>query len=395
MGPFGDRHEHQGRRLAQFLAIAILIHLAVLPMLESWIPEAPPRQETRRVQLVSLPPSQAKPHQPAKLKPEEEQRSRDEKQEKREPENDIKGQIVDLPPSPDDTPPEEYDYLSEHNTRTERETVSRHQQKDYQNAMNELSRQKADAPSSPQKASDTAQVEVGPENPKDTKEERVAGSEKVFELPTVQQRDRLALELDPSLGVLKNQTRSEEIKGNSRRLKLSMGQEELTPQEKGSAPRQGQPKIDLVPSVGVLASLTGAPANDHIQGVEEGDGTFLNSREFKYASFFNRMKRGVSQHWHPLDEYRRRDPTGNIYGQRSRVTILKVVLTSNGDINGIEITRSSGVDFLDAEAVAAFRRAGPFPNPPKGLVDAESGLIDFPFGFHIEFNRSGGLGLPF
>ena len=29
------------------------------------------------------------------------------------------------------------------------------------------------------------------------------------------------------------------------------------------------------------------------------------------------------------------------------------------------------------------------------LIDDESGLIEFPFGFYIEFNRSGGIRLPF
>ena len=71
-----------------------------------------------------------------------------------------------------------------------------------------------------------------------------------------------------------------------------------------------------------------------------------------------------------------------------------MVLTPEGGLRDIEVTRSSGVDFLDNEAIAAFRRAQPFPNPPQGLIDDSSGMIDFPFGFHIEFSRSG-LQLPF
>ena len=44
----------------------------------------------------------------------------------------------------------------------------------------------------------------------------------------------------------------------------------------------------------------------------------------------------------------------------------------------------SGVDFLDDEAANAMRNAGPFPNPPEGLVDPGSHLITFRFGFMFE-----------
>jgi hypothetical protein len=39
--------------------------------------------------------------------------------------------------------------------------------------------------------------------------------------------------------------------------------------------------------------------------------------------------------------------------------------------------------FLDDEAIAAFREASPFPNPPQGLLD-ETGRIRFQFGFFFE-----------
>ena len=49
--------------------------------------------------------------------------------------------------------------------------------------------------------------------------------------------------------------------------------------------------------------------------------------------------------------------------------------------------KSSGVEFLDDEAVAAFERAQPFPNPPPGLVD--HGEVHFTFGFFLEPGRGG------
>ena len=67
-------------------------------------------------------------------------------------------------------------------------------------------------------------------------------------------------------------------------------------------------------------------------------------------------------------------------------------LDDEGNLQNVDVKESSGIDFLDREAMSAFRRAQPFPNPPRGLV--EEGQIEFPFGFHVDFSRRG-LRLPF
>jgi TonB family protein len=102
-----------------------------------------------------------------------------------------------------------------------------------------------------------------------------------------------------------------------------------------------------------------------------------------FATFFNRMKRRVHQNWDPVSVWARHDPTGQVYGFKTRVTRVRVTLNPAGDLTKIIVSRSSGVDLLDDEAVRAFRAAQPFPNPPGGLVDA-SGNITFQFGFHLE-----------
>jgi TonB family protein len=317
---------------------------------------------------------------------------REKKQKKKEEPEELTGQVVDVPPTPNDTPPDEARFLSEHNTRAKRETRSRHQSKEYGNAMNERTAARLAQMAQPAPLGEKATaLEVGPDSDREPIKKKQGKQASAFELPTLQQRDRLALQFDPHLGSHRNQAETERIQGNSRRLKLAMGDE---PQldESGTAPTQAPRVADLVPSVGVLARISGAPANDHLEDLEEGEGTFLNSREFKYASYFNRMKRGVSKHWNPITEYRRRDPTGNIYGYRSRVTVLTVRLDNEGNLTEVDVTTSSGIEFLDREAVSAFRRAQPFPNPPSGLI--ENGQIEFPFGFHVDFSRRG-LRLPF
>jgi TonB family protein len=136
----------------------------------------------------------------------------------------------------------------------------------------------------------------------------------------------------------------------------------------------------------VMRQATGG-TNDHLPGVEEGETTALNTRKWKYASFFNRVKRQVAQNWHPENAYRLRDPNGNIYGTKDRLTVLTVSLEPDGKLHKVMITGPSGVEFLDDEAIKAFELAEPFPNPPGGLIDGESKLITFRFGFSFEINN--------
>lgn len=129
-----------------------------------------------------------------------------------------------------------------------------------------------------------------------------------------------------------------------------------------------------------------ASADDALLNVEdESDETFLNAREFRYWQFFDRVKSRVRDNWNPGGEYRRRDPTGRVYGVADRYTLLRVTLTPSGDISRIGVIKKAGAEFLDEEAWRAFREAGPFPNPPEGLV-GDDGQITFEFGFLFEIS---------
>jgi len=150
------------------------------------------------------------------------------------------------------------------------------------------------------------------------------------------------------------------------------------------------PKIgDLRPSDEALARAAGGGGvNDYLKDVEEGDETVLNSKRWRFSSFFNRMKSQVAQHWHPDVAYRLRDPSGRIYGTKNRLTVLRVSLDPKGGLKDIFLEKPSGVDFLDDEAESAFRAAEPFPNPPEQLVNAETGVISFRFGFLFEITSA-------
>jgi TonB family protein len=140
-------------------------------------------------------------------------------------------------------------------------------------------------------------------------------------------------------------------------------------------------------------SVDGAPGQhgtfDDIDGVEEGDINQLNSKRSKYASFFNRVRDQVAQHWKPEVIHAARDPDGSKYGMSTRVTRLLIRLNPDGSLKAIKVGRPSDVEFLDEEAIRAVRAAQPFPNPPAGLVDPETGFIDFDFGFIFEIENGG------
>jgi TonB family protein len=146
----------------------------------------------------------------------------------------------------------------------------------------------------------------------------------------------------------------------------------------------GTPPVpNLRPSDDVLERAVGGGNVDHLDEVAEGDETALNSKQWVFASFFNRMKRRVHQNWDPVSIWARHDPTGQVYGYKTRITRVRVTLDPKGEMTRIVVSKPSGVDLLDDEAVRAFKAAQPFPNPPGGLVDA-AGNITFEFGFHLQ-----------
>ena len=158
------------------------------------------------------------------------------------------------------------------------------------------------------------------------------------------------------------------------------------------SPAAGAPRVPpgaapaLTPSQQQLARAIGSGTQDHLKDIDEGDETALNAKKWKFASFFNRVKSQVREHWRPADVYRRRDPTGSIYGNKDRYTLLRVQLKPDGSLANVVLETPSGVEFLDDEAIEAFKQAQPFPNPPPQLVDASSGMIDFRFGFYFEIS---------
>jgi len=146
----------------------------------------------------------------------------------------------------------------------------------------------------------------------------------------------------------------------------------------------GAPQVpNLKPSQDQLERALGGGSVDHLEDVENGDETALSSKRWIYASFFNRLKRQVAQNWDPATVWRRSDPSGTVYGFKTRVTEVRVALSKKGELTKIVVTSPSGVTELDEEAVRAFHAAAPFPNPPDGLANKDNQIV-FAFSFYFE-----------
>ncbi|MEQ9495928.1 MAG: energy transducer TonB [Deltaproteobacteria bacterium] len=321
---------------------------------------------------------------------------------KEAPKNErLRGQIVEVPPTPDDSPNPDAKYLSKYNSNVEKETTARQELRDSTKKRVTNKLQEKERVGSPENAMKTRGLTVRGDNDVANKKGKAGNkgdSEAQFKLkmPDMQRRDEVALKLSDLPGRMRrvpNRLGTEEVRGNSDRFELQMGKMNAKDGDGDdggkigdkNAPENELPSLAaLAPTIGTIARISGSPSRDYVEGVQEGEGTFLNTKEFKHATFFYRVRDSVATYWEDLAarEYRRRDPSGNIYGVRDRSTLLHIQLAPDGTLANVRVEQTSGVDFLDNVAVQAFKMAEPFPNPPAAIVDPD-GRIRFNFQFVV------------
>ena len=138
----------------------------------------------------------------------------------------------------------------------------------------------------------------------------------------------------------------------------------------------------LLPYLNGSDAVLMSPSNDFLEDVKKGNETYLNTRKFLYAAYFNKMKNAVSRNWSPGTAIIVNDPMGTMYGRKDRFTKLKVFISSKGKLVKAKVITSSGVDFLDREAINAFKMAAPFAPPPEVLLN-EDKQLEIQFGFMV------------
>lgn len=349
------RNHRFKKSLFRFAGVSLFLHLQLILFTVAVLSLNPKACQSPDIPLPPFELTLVDPMtDPPELKKLEEEEKKEEEKAK-----DEKGQVVDLAKPLEERRPEKAKFLSEHDSRVLKETRARARRFKAGKVI-------ADRP-----------IAVKPQDaPSKAAAQRIA--EKLL---------RVAMRTDPSLpqsDLPPADNETKEPQAAKPKEKAIVKTDTPVPETKAEQKLSAK---DLNLRAEDIAKALGTRVNDALKDVAQGESTLLNSKRWRFASFFNRVKRQVAQEWHPDRAYKRRDPEGNVYGFKDRVTILRVKLTPKGKLSSVYLEKASGLGFLDDVAISAFRTAHPFPNPPQGLVDKESGLISFRFGFLFEISR--------
>ena len=388
MATFNSSQRRKGSSLGRWAALAVLIHLQLLliagVVLHIWAPRdadivAAQKRVAAQGSAEPIAVSTVDDDTARKLIADMErleEKAKQEQAKKEEESTKAPGQVVDLARPREERRPENARFAAEYDSSVEHET-----RKYGKFDRNELQRSRGD--SDRNQAAVAEQPQAGSPKP--------PGSAGALAMRTPAHRRPSALSTpgDPERAPGEP---DERYPGPSDPEGLFAAPGGGGPRRIEPLAREGGPLLSpgpglasLLPSEEEIARSVGSGTQDHLRDVDEGEETALNAKRWKFATFFNRVKEQVRNHWRPDEEYRRRDPTGAIYGAQDRLTQLHIQLRSDGSLAKVSVAQPCGVDFLDDTATEAFKQAQPFPNPPRQLVQA-SGLIDFDFGFYYEIS---------
>ncbi|MFH1463513.1 MAG: TonB C-terminal domain-containing protein [Pseudomonadota bacterium] len=246
---------------------------------------------------------------------------------------EVRGQIVDLPPPLEEKVPRHADYLAEHAREVEKETR-------------------------------TEAYKINPEvlAPEYSRESKL------------QLEDLLDLHVnDPSTGARAGADRFDP--GRDGNLASISSPFSVTNREGLQKP---------VPASHMDQLLSGAPNNDLLDE-EKGKAVNLNTNEFLFADYINRIRRLVNFYWQQnLDNL----PPNTLITKSRYDTQVEVYLGGQGALSSVEVTRESGSRPIDDCVVRAFQMAGPFPHPPEQLIGPD-GQVHLPdFGFTVQVGQA-------
>ena len=374
------RQKQRTRRLGTWLLLALVIHAEILLVVGVGLYLYAPRNSDLADMAMAGPSGEAieigsmDDETAQKLLAEldqEEEKAKEEQAKKEIEQKDAPGQVVDQAKPREEKRPDKAKFASEYDVTVEKETkkYGRFDQKSRQGESSGNAEVTTPAAPASQPTPPGALAMRTPGKPRNAAQARP-------EVPATPGKNGSDAPEDPE-GVLPSGVRGE-TRPPTPAMAAARGSEGPV------MPPGAVPLPAMTPSQQQIARAIGGGTQDHLKDIDDGDETSLNSKKWKFASFFNRIKAQVREHWRPAEVYRRRDPTGSIYGSKDRYTLLRVQLKPDGSLANVALETPSGVEFLDDEAIEAFKEAQPFPNPPTQLVDGGSGMIDFKFGFYFE-----------
>ena len=132
------------------------------------------------------------------------------------------------------------------------------------------------------------------------------------------------------------------------------------------------------------AATPPSQTDDYLPEIKSGLETSLNTREFQFYSYFERIKDRLRMYWEPQLQHKMRA----VYAQGTTlendlITKLDITLTQKGELTKISIAHSSGIEGVDDAALKAFELAAPFPNPPTGMIE-KNGEVKLTWSFVVQ-----------
>ena len=123
-------------------------------------------------------------------------------------------------------------------------------------------------------------------------------------------------------------------------------------------------------------------SNDFLDDMPLGDFTKLNTQEYEFYGFYHRVRQKLEQFWGANIQEQAEmifKKGRSLASDSNLITGLTISLNSKGEIVDILVKSTSGIKELDEAAVESFNQAGPFPNPPKGMVKSGRAVIEWGF----------------
>jgi len=160
------------------------------------------------------------------------------------------------------------------------------------------------------------------------------------------------------------------------------GNKKTKANKKNQLSRSNDPTQDQWDESRDIASAT----LDYIKEIDVGLETLLSTKEFKYYTYYRRIRNQLNQHWTPkvrksvISFYQK---GRRVASDRDLVTKTVVVLNPEGYLLKVLVIGDSGFRELDQAALEALKEAAPFKNPPKGMIDPD-GLVRIRWDFVIE-----------
>jgi protein TonB len=130
----------------------------------------------------------------------------------------------------------------------------------------------------------------------------------------------------------------------------------------------------------------GSASSDYLKDIKDGDKTMLSTKEFVYFGYYQRIRERLEVAWNSRLRSAVESYTfggRQLANNRDYVTGVILIMDRNGHVKNVKLIQGSGARDLDQAAVDAFNAAGPFPDPPQGLVD-ENGEIKIPWNFVLQ-----------